>query len=283
LALIQSQWFKMNNIFQLYFPKFYAFAKNLYHATPNYKAKMIVQVAEEAELTSQIMKEVFEDQYEIQNGPFKGMKYINRSSGSSLLPKILGSYEEPIQDWVSEVIESVYVKKYLNILDIGCAEGYYAAGFAMKLPDSKIWAYDIDEVARNNANELAALNGLHNIEIKAECTHEELNSKCQPDTLVFCDIEGYEKHLLDPLKVPNLRFVDLIIESHDCFVPNITDILIERFYMTHTMRIVVDYPYRVNKYTTPKTPTKDQRHYITDEKRRDYMKFIYMESIVGKM
>ena len=71
------------------------------------------------------MQEVFDNQYIIQNGHFKGMNYIKRSSGSALLPKILGSYEEPIQGWIKEVIE----KK-----NIGCAEGYYACGFARRLP-----------------------------------------------------------------------------------------------------------------------------------------------------
>ena len=132
-----------------------------------------------------IMNEVFDDNHTIQNGPFKGMKYIKRSSGSALLPKILGSYEEPIQKWVEEVVEK---KKYQNIIDIGCAEGYYACGFAKRLPNSKITAYDIDKEARKNTAELMKVNNLTNIEIKAECTHSELNEKSIFNTLVFCDL-----------------------------------------------------------------------------------------------
>ena len=229
---------------------------------------------------SKIMLDIFNNEYIVQNGLFKGMKYIKRSSGSALLPKILGSYEEPIQGWIKEVIED---KKYENILDIGCAEGYYACGFAMKMPDTKITAYDIDEMARRNSTELKELNGFQNIEIKAECTHEELNQKSKKNTLVFCDIEGFEKILLDPIKVPNLKHADLLIESHDCFVPNITEELIERFYLTHTVRIIVDYPYRINTYITPLKSTKEQLKYITDEKRSSFMKFIYMENINGKI
>jgi len=229
---------------------------------------------------SKIMQDVFDNQYIVQNGHFKGMKYIKRSSGSALLPKILGSYEEPIQGWIREVIED---KKYENILDIGCVEGYYTCGFAMRMPNTKITAYDIDEVARKNLTELKELNGLQNIEIKAECTHEELNQKSKKNTLVFCDIEGFEKILLDPTKVPNLKYVDLLIEAHDCFVPNITEELIERFYLTHTIRIIVDYPYRINTYSTVLKCTKEQMEYITDEKRPSHMKFIYMENINGKI
>lgn len=269
------------------YPSFFNLLKNIYKNTAYYKNKIeklkeVNQInknkREKEEL--KIMNEVFDNQYVVQNGHFKGMKYIKRSSGSALLPKILGSYEEPIQGWIREVIED---KNYVNILDIGCAEGYYAVGFAMKLPNTKIIAYDIDEEARKNSTELKELNGLTNIEINAECTHKELNSKSKENTLVFCDIEGFEKILLDPIKVPNLKYVDLIIESHDCFVPNITEDLIARFYMTHTMRIIVDYPYRIKKYYTPKKATQEQYSYVTDEKRSKYMKFIYMESINGKI
>ena len=257
----------------------YDLLKEIYKYTPMWKKikserkeNKLKREEEEAE----IIKIIFDNQYIVQNGLFKGMKYIKRSSGSALLPKILGSYEEPIQGWIKEVIED---KKYEDILDIGCAEGYYACGFAMSMPNAKITAYYIDEVARKNSTHLKELNELRNIEIKAECTHEELNTKSQPNTLVFCDIEGFEKILLDPIKVPNLKYVDMLIESHDCFVPNITEELIERFYLTHTMRIIVDYPFRVNKYNTLKAASKEQMEYITNEKRSPFMKFIYMESI----
>ena len=100
---------------------------------------------------------------------------------------------------------------------------------------------------------------------------------------LFCDIEGFEKILLDPIKVPNLKYVDLLIEAHDCFVPNITEELIERFYLTHTIRIIVDYPYRIKNYKTPKFASKEQVEYIINEKRSSHMKFIYMESVNEKV
>jgi len=265
------------------FPLIFRLLKNIYTSTSYYrnKAQDLYEINELNKIQREkeevkIMNEVFDDNYTIQNGPFKGMKYIKRSSGSALLPKILGSYEEPIQKWVEEVVEK---KKYQNIIDIGCAEGYYACGFAKRLPNSKITAYDIDKEARKNTAELMKVNNLTNIEIKAECTHSELNEKSIFNTLVFCDIEGFEKILLDPIKVPNLKNVDLIIETHDCFISNITEELISRFYMTHIMRIIVDYPFRVNKYSTPNDCSEKIMEYITNERRSKYMKFIYMEHI----
>ncbi|CEN56000.1 conserved protein of unknown function [Candidatus Methylopumilus turicensis] len=261
--------------------------QKIWHRSAFYKAQA-VKNAEFNKLSIQkmnladslIIKDVFDDKYIVQNGAFKGMKYISRATGSALLPKILGSYEEPIQDWIQEVLVK---KNYSSILDIGCAEGYYACGFAMCLPNTQIIAYDIDLDARNNCSELKLLNGLQNIKIKAECSHSELDNNSKAGTLVFCDMEGFEEKLLDPKKVPNLQFVDLLIESHDCFVPNLSEILIERFYKTHSIRIVVDYPFRIKKYNTPNTASAKQFDYIVNEHRPDHMKFMFMETISGKI
>lgn len=277
----------MKTLLKNNFPKTFSLLKKVWQMSPIYQSK-VLKKRELEKLNKEkknadesiIMEEVFAEKYVVQNGHFKGMKYINRSSGSALLPKILGSYEEPIQDWIKEVIS---IKNYSNILDIGCAEGYYACGFAMSMPNTQITAYDIDLQARNNTAELKLLNSLQNIEIKAECSHAELNVKSKAGVLVFCDIEGFEETLLDPQKVPNLQLVDLLIESHDCFVPNITETLISRFYMTHTMRIIVNYPYRVKRYNTPNKATASQLNYIVDEHRPNFMKFIFMESICGKI
>jgi hypothetical protein len=277
----------MKNFAKKNFPVAFKFLKKIWESSSIYKEKLErrklidkrnreIKIIEEYK----IMKDVFENQYVVQNGHFKGMNYINRASGSALLPKIYGSYEEPIQDWIGEIINGV---KYNHILDIGCAEGYYACGFAMNMPNATITAFDIDTEARKNANELKKINNLHNIEIKSECTHSNLNEMSKTGVLVFCDIEGFEEKLLDPTQVPNLKFVDLLIESHDCFVPNITEELISRFYTTHTIRIIVDYPYRVKNYYSKNKMTKKIYEYVIDEHRTKYMKFIYMESIYGKI
>ena len=64
----------------------------------------------------------FEDKI-VRNGFFKGMKYVTfKSAGSSLFPKLLGSYEIELLP----VFAGLQKNKYDDILDIGCAEGYYA-------------------------------------------------------------------------------------------------------------------------------------------------------------
>lgn len=231
------------------------------------------------EKENRIIQDIFDNHLFVQNGPFKGLKYIEQASGSALLPKVLGSYEEPIQEWIEKVITK---KNYDQILDIGCAEGYYACGFAMKLPETTVIAYDIDEEARTNTSELASLNSLNNIVIKSVCTHTELDENINKNTLIFCDIEGYEDILLDPELASNLKYSDMIVESHDCFVPGITSKLIERFLHTHKINIVVDYPFRLGTYSTPNYCSVEQMREVTDERRPKAMKFIYLESICEK-
>jgi len=273
----------MKKFLKINFPVFYSILEKTLKSSIIYKLKISRQKKNNISKLNKlfarelkIISEVFANQYVVQNGHFKGMKYINRSSGSSLLPKILGSYEEPIQDWIGEVI---HAGKYNRILDIGCAEGYYACGFALKMPKANIIGYDTDPEARNNSNELKNLNKLQNIEIKSECTHAELNEMSVPRTLVFCDIEGFEDVLLNPILVPNLKKVDLLVELHEFIVPDITNKIVERFHLTHTMQLVVNYPFRIKKYETPNLTSQEVMDFIQNEFRPNYMKFIYMRSV----
>jgi hypothetical protein len=85
------------------------------------------------------------------------------------------------------------------------------------------------------------------------------------------------------LKAPNLKYVDLIVESHDIFVPNMTEILISRFYTTHAIKIVVDYPFRKNRYKTPNNTNVNVMLEIMNEYRPRAMKFLYLESVDGRL
>ncbi|MEF1291642.1 methyltransferase domain-containing protein, partial [Vibrio sp. M260118] len=198
--------------------------KSIYHETGYYKKKLS-RINEEKKLRSdaeskynlEMVDKYFGGKTVVQNGPFSGIEYISSSSGSALLPKLLGSYEEPINDWIEEVIAS----KYDAILDVGCAEGYYAVGFATRMPSSYIYAYDINSTAIEKAKSLAKVNNVKNISFSNECDWFELNKRVSStrNILLFCDIEGAEKELLDIEKCESLKYIDIILESHDCFIP----------------------------------------------------------------
>lgn len=102
----------------------------------------------------------------VQTGPFAGMKYDGRATGSTAAPKLIGSYESEIAPW----IEQLCADSYDCVIDIGCAEGYYAVGMALRSPASKVVAFDIDSTARALCTELARLNGVsERIEVRSTC------------------------------------------------------------------------------------------------------------------
>lgn len=263
----------------------YRFLRKVYESTNYYKLKIRKMNEEIAVIKGEVEKKnseylikYFSDDLKILSGPFEGMKYIRKSSGSTLFPKLIGCYEEAIQNIVTNSI----LRHYDKIIDIGCAEGYYAVGFAYKCPNSKVVASDIDEIAINNLLQLIEVNNISNVEIKNngfDCISLNAELEGKEDKLIVCDIEGYELELLDIEKVPNLGKVDLIIESHDCFKDGLTEILIDRFYNTHVIEIIVNYSFLVNSYEKLKGLPKEVVNYMTDEQRPSKMKFLYLKSI----
>ncbi len=260
------------------FPGLFRFLQGLYRKTGHYKKKETsrrLQQAETETRTVQLLEVVFKGDNTVRYGPFKGMKYIHRSNGSALLPKILGSYEEPIHEWVNSVIVQ---KKYVKILDIGAAEGYYAVGFALKFPDAVVLAYDTNPNANTLLQELAVLNGVTNISSKSICDFGELKKECGRGTFIFCDIEGAEAGLLDPVTVPEILYTDLLVEVHDCFRPGITDQLIARFLDTHKISLIVDYPTRYGNYSLPEVPNTALQEAMNERRPRN-MRWLLMERI----
>lgn len=168
------------------------------------------------------------------HGPFQGMRYINKSHGSTLAPKILGSYEEELHPIIEEIME----KNYRYILDIGCAEGYYAVGFAYRSPNISVHAYDIMFRAQKLCRKLANKNSCDNVYLHDECGYDEIKKYSNEKTFIFCDIEGAESVLMDNVKCPELNKLDFLIEMHDNKTRNITDALVKRFEKTHDIQII---------------------------------------------
>jgi hypothetical protein len=82
------------------------------------------------------------------------------------------------------------------------------------MPSSRVITYDVDPIARYRQKQLAEMNEVRNMEIRKWCSHGDLQSLGNPETVIICDIEGFEYVLLDPDKAPALKNVDILVENH---------------------------------------------------------------------
>ena len=103
------------------------------------------------------------------------------------MPKLLGCYEAEIH----EILTQIMAKEYTEIVDIGCAEGYYANGLAMCMPTTSVYAFDIDPEARHFCETIAKLNNVQDrVIIAGHCDINELNTIMKGHPLIICDCGG---------------------------------------------------------------------------------------------
>lgn len=202
----------------------------------------------------------------VNGGPFQGMKYLSQSHGSALAPKLIGSYEAEISAMIEEYCAQA---EDAVVVDIGCDEGYYAVGMALRLPRARVYAFDINSRAQNDCARMAALNGVQDrVIVGGECTWELLEQLLRPRDLVICDCEGCEAALMDPEKARALANVFLIVELHDSeyLEMNITPTLISRFRSTHDIELV-DATKRVGEWPAVQFLNPEDRRLAVDEGR----------------
>lgn len=170
-------------------------------------------------------------------GPLKGLDFLSQSAEGCHIAKLLGCYEQPLLPFIEQAI----LADYPIVLNIGCAEGYYAVGIARRMKATQVLAFDVNPKAREVCAALADRNGVSDrISIGTLFKPEDFAHYAGRKALVLCDIEGAEKDLLNPENSPALKGMDLIVESHECLLPGITNTLIERFKDSHQIHLVQD-------------------------------------------
>jgi hypothetical protein len=164
------------------------------------------------------------------SGPFAGMRYEARASGSALLPKLAGTYELEIH----EAIERAIAQQPDVVVDVGAAEGYYAVGLARRLPHARTIAFESRRSARYLCGRLAAANSAE-ATVKGPAGSGDLEAALAGShrPFVLCDIDGGEHALMDPDRVRGLSSALMIVETHDHRVPGVTARLQARFASTH--------------------------------------------------
>lgn len=166
----------------------------------------------------------------VMTGPFAGMKMLReqRWSDGALSPMLLGCHEQELHGPIEAEIERLSMLRCApRIVNVGCAEGYYAVGMALRLPRAAVWAIDTDDGALDIARRTAALNG---VQLRIG---EPLDEALAAPHLVIMDCEGGEFGYLDPAKFPGLLRAHIIVEVHNKHDFNMAGILLERWRHFH--------------------------------------------------
>jgi len=173
----------------------------------------------------------------VMQGPLAGLDFLRESAEGCHIAKLLGCYEQPLQPF----IESAIAANYPTILNIGCAEGYYAVGMARRMPGTRVLAHDLNPKAQQVCSELAQKNQVADrVSVGGLFAPADFAAFSGQKVLVMCDIEGAERELLDPQASPALKGMDIIVESHECLIPGVTHLLIDRFKDSHQITLVQD-------------------------------------------
>jgi hypothetical protein len=167
----------------------------------------------------------------VQGGPFAGMQFLDRVSEGAYVPKLLGAYEAELHP----LIERLAASAYDLVINIGCAEGYYAVGFARRL-GAAVHAFDIDEAAQRLCRDLAQRNGVADRVTVGSAFHTaDFLRYAGRKVLVICDIEGAEASLLDPSIEPALTTMDILVEMHHVAGHWTSENLFPRFKVSHSI------------------------------------------------
>lgn len=173
----------------------------------------------------------------VRHGVFKGMKYPEaKSIGSVMFPKLLGCYERELDP----TIEAICQREYAEIVDVGCAEGYYAVGLAMRIPTATVYAFDTNSEALQLCRDMSRLNGVEDrVVTNSYCGPDTLKSlPCTGKGLIFCDCEGFEKELFTKDNVSSLSHHDLVVEVHDGIDVGISSYIHDLFAATHQIEMI---------------------------------------------
>ena len=171
----------------------------------------------------------------IMGGLFAGMAYVAEPSEGSVISRLLGAYEAALQPHLRRIVEGGVE----GVIDVGCAEGYYAVGLARAWPHLTVHAYDIDPVARAKCAELAEKNGVSDrVRIGEAFAPEDFQRFDGRRMLVLIDTEGAEVDILDPACAPALAGMSIVVETHDAQRPGALATLRERFASTHQVQQV---------------------------------------------
>lgn len=171
-------------------------------------------------------------------GLFTGMRVTGEQpwDDGNLGPKLLGTYEACLRPWFKDALR----RKPSRIINVGCAEGYYAVGLSLLAPDADTVVTDTSAACLRACTSNAKLNGIKML-AGGEITPGILSAMLPAASLLVMDCEGGEEKLLDPDLCPALAQSDVIVECHDfMYRRDISETIRSRLLPTHDVYVVHD-------------------------------------------
>lgn len=220
--------------------------------------------------------------YRVKHGPFKGLQYprLKNVTETNLFCKLLGCYESETHNAINDLV----TRGYSQIINIGCAEGYYTVGMALRCPEAKIFAYDINQDVLSQCKEMARLNGVLDRVTWGSFVDKDVLRKFpfEGRALIICDCEGYESELFDRDLVDVLAGHDVFVEVHDGLDITISDNIKSSYAATHDiLHIFESTNYeRFHNYDYPelKSIPAQERFSLISEDRRDSNGWLILRS-----
>ena len=216
----------------------------------------------------------------VRRGPFAGMRYVEGSVGSAYIPKLLGIYERELHP----IIEAACGLGLQQIVDLGAAEGYYAVGMALRIPQTQVVAFEADQAGMALLRQMVTINCVADrVEIAGKCEQADLRDRTmrhQGRTLIICDVEGDEERLLSQASIqPSMTW--LLVELHEFLSPAIGARLTNEFASTHRITQIwqearerAEFPFR--NLCTRLLPTS-YLDWAVSEWRPERMSWLWME------
>jgi len=197
--------------------------------------------------------------------------------GGGWMPRVLGTYENEL----AEALECAIRTGPALVIDVGCAEGYYAVGLALRIAGARVDAYDIVESERALCARMAEANGVADrVFVKSRCTEQTLlNADPATRCLVLCDCEGAELDLITGDVARHLEKSWFVVECHDFLHRGATERISATLTSTHECRIISSTSdeeksrtYHVNAHADDECP--EVRAYIYGEGRQCIMHWV---------
>lgn len=160
------------------------------------------------------------------------------------------------------------------MLNIGASDGFYALGMKQLMPNTDVFAYDLDEASRDILKACANSNDLpvHSLNNFSFAEMEEFDKY---DTLAFIiDCEGCEIGL-EAIAPDILSKSTFLVELHELLVPGITVRLSDYFSQTHDVTIIEEAPRNTKDYPEISKMSELERLVLLCEFREGPMNWLY--------